>query len=118
MLRALVINDRSDTSLSDYASRLNSVAMNHRRLSRCVSLTLHDRQTCFLSKSVNGRLVLVVDPRIVETSSHLDETIFPVFPTAGNSFKNPSKILGQPSFSFSPREKGFLIPGREFIGLG
>lgn len=54
----------------------------------------------------------------METSSHLDGTIFPVFPTAGNTFENPSPRPAKDLLLFSPREKGFLIPGREFIGLG
>lgn len=46
----------------------------------------------------------------METSSHLDGTIFPVFPTAGNTFENPSP---RPAiFYFFPREKkDFLFPG-------
>lgn len=38
----------------------------------------------------------------METSSHLDGTIFPVFPTAGNTFENPSP---RPSFTFFPARK-------------
>lgn len=106
MLHALVINDRSDTSLSDYASRLNSVAMNHRRLSRCVSLTLHDRQTCFLSKSVNGRLVLVRLSWIHGSWKRHPISMrryFRYFPRR----EILSKILrlGRPSFTFFPARK-------------
>lgn len=72
MLHALVINDRSDTSLSDYAtSRLNSVAMNHRRLSRCVSLTLHVivKRVSFPKATEWSNSFLSWIPRIMETSS-------------------------------------------------
>lgn len=39
----------------------------------------------------------------METSSHLDGTIFPVFPTAGNVFENLR--LGRPSFTFFSARK-------------
>ena len=113
MLHALVINDRSDTSLSDYAtSRLNSVAMNHRRLSRCVSLTLHVivKRVSFPKATEWSNSFLSWIPRIMETSSSGRGVI--------SSISHGGKYFRKSFASFfSPREKGFLIPGREFIGL-
>lgn len=48
----------------------------------------------------------------METSFHLDGTIFPVFPTAGNTFENPSP---RPAIFFLREKKDFLFPGENLF---